>query len=120
METRIPDDACSLQRAGEILGISIPYIRKLIRQGKITPYKLGEKRLFISPNEIRNLLIQEGQVELSTRLQQIINSLDEPRRIWLIEVIDHCKKLPDSEGREFLKSVTDQFNEIRNHTTVNK
>lgn len=53
---KVPDDTCSVQRAAEILGISETFIKKLIREKKATSYKLGEKRTFVSPGQIRSLL----------------------------------------------------------------
>ena len=61
VQVKIPDDAVSIQRGAELLGVSPGFIKKLIREGKAASFKLGEKRTFVSPMQIRSLLtIQSG------------------------------------------------------------
>jgi len=53
---KIPEDACSIQRGAEILGVSTGFIKKLIREKRAVSFKLGVKRTFVSPSQIRSLL----------------------------------------------------------------
>lgn len=55
----IPNDLVTVQKAAEITGFSVAYLRKIIRQNKVATFRHGEKRLLVSPQQIRSLAVPQ-------------------------------------------------------------
>lgn len=49
----IPDDLVSIKLCSEQIGISISFLKKLLKNGMVKRYRLGEKRVLVSPRQVR-------------------------------------------------------------------